>query len=101
SSITTVELAQVVEGLRFIETMLANPVDKDAMAGELQEMRALFTRSLVAAHDLARGSELTRADVAFKKPGTGLPPSRLGALIGRSLRRAVPKDAVIAESDLA
>jgi N,N'-diacetyllegionaminate synthase len=41
SSITTQELRQLVEGVRFIEKA-KTPVDKDAMAKELEPMRALF-----------------------------------------------------------
>lgn len=42
SSITIDQLAQLVEGVRFIEKMRANPVDKDAMAERLKETRAMF-----------------------------------------------------------
>ena len=41
SSITIQELRQLVEGIRFIEKA-KRPVDKDAMAKELQPMRDLF-----------------------------------------------------------
>lgn len=41
SSITTQELRQLVEGVRFIEKA-KQPVDKDAMARELEPMRRLF-----------------------------------------------------------
>lgn len=41
SSVTIEELAQLVEGARFIEKA-KQPVDKDALAKELEPMRALF-----------------------------------------------------------
>jgi hypothetical protein len=41
SSITTAELRQLVEGVRFIEKAKL-PVDKDLLARELQPMRRLF-----------------------------------------------------------
>jgi N-acetylneuraminate synthase len=41
SSITTAELRQLVEGVRFIEKA-KQPVDKDALARELEPMRRLF-----------------------------------------------------------
>jgi len=47
SSLTPEKLKQLVEGVRFIETMKANPVDKDQMARELQPMRELFMRQSV------------------------------------------------------
>lgn len=41
SSITVADLARLVEGVRFIEAALT-PVDKDALAVELEETRRLF-----------------------------------------------------------
>ncbi len=100
SSLTLPELTQLVEGVRFIETMQAHPLDKDAMAEELDTMRRLFTKSLVASADLAEGTVLTDAHLSIKKPGTGIPAAHLPAVIGRRLARAVQADEVLRESDL-
>src|SRR4029450_12282571 len=48
ASVTPRELRQVVDGVRFIETMKAHPVDKDAEARELTPLRNIFTKSVVA-----------------------------------------------------
>ncbi|MGH3935722.1 MAG: N-acetylneuraminate synthase family protein, partial [Pseudonocardiaceae bacterium] len=48
ASVTTSELRQLVEGVRYVEAALAAPVDKDEVAAELAPMRVLFGRSLVA-----------------------------------------------------
>lgn len=100
ASLTTTELRQLVEGTRYIRAALDHPVDKDHMAAELAPMRALFTKSLVAQRDLAVGTILTETDLALKKPGTGLPATRLADLVGRRLRRAVPLDTLLTEEDL-
>lgn len=44
ASLTIDELAQLVQGVRFVEKMRANPVDKDALAAspEIREMRRVF-----------------------------------------------------------
>jgi N,N'-diacetyllegionaminate synthase len=63
-------------------------------------VRALFTRSIVAASDLEAGSVLAQTDLAVKKPAGGLPPERLHELVGRRLRRAVPADTPLSEDDL-
>lgn len=42
ASITIDELRQLVQGVRFVEKMRANPVDKDEMASKLSEMREVF-----------------------------------------------------------
>ena len=85
ASVTTTELRQLVDGVRFIERMRGNPVDKDASARETEPLRRLFTRSVVARRALAAGTVLGPDDLALKKPGTGLPPERLGDLVGTQL----------------
>ena len=100
SSVTTSELRQLVEGTRFIERMLANPVDKDSMANQLKPLRGLFTKSLVARVDLQSGTILSEKHVALKKPGSGIPPHRLSEILGRTLKRAVPADSLLHEDDL-
>ncbi|MGE3404885.1 MAG: N-acetylneuraminate synthase family protein [Vicinamibacterales bacterium] len=101
ASVTTAELRQLADGIRFIERMRANPVDKDAMAGETAPLRRLFTRSLVAARDLPGGIVLAREHLAIKKPGTGLAPERLDEVIGRTLKHAVTRDHVLTADDVA
>lgn len=44
SSLDPAQLRQLVEGVRWIERAKAHPVDKDAMARELEPMRELFLR---------------------------------------------------------
>ena len=100
ASITTQELRQLVDGIRFIERMRAHPLDKDASAQETAPLRKLFTRSLVASADLPAGTVLAREHVAIKKPGTGLSPDRLDEIVGRRLARAVTTDQVLAAEDI-
>ena len=100
ASVTTQELRQLVEGIRFIERMKAHPLDKDASAAETAPLRKLFTRSLVASTDLPAGTVIAREHVAIKKPGTGLAPDRLDEIIGRRLARPVVADQVLAAEDI-
>ena len=100
SSLTTAELRQLVDGVRFIEQMRANPVDKDALAGDLSPLRALFGKSVVARVALKSGAVLREEHLAAKKPGTGIPANRLAALIGRRLVRDLAADDMLSERDL-
>jgi len=70
------------------------------VAGELVEMRRIFTKSVVARRDLQPGEDLTEADLVVKKPGTGIPAVRLKELLNRRLRRAVAADTLLSEEDL-
>ena len=100
ASVTTTELRKLVEGIRFIEKMRANPVDKDHIAEELAQMRQLFTKSVVYLVDLPAGTILRREHLTVKKPGTGIPPNRLPELIGRKLIRNVKANEFVQEDDL-
>jgi N-acetylneuraminate synthase len=88
-----------VEGIRFIEKALAEPVDKEVIAVDLAELRRVFGKSIVAARDLPAGHYLKETDLTLKKPGTGIPAARLSAVIGRKLTRAVPADSLLSKDD--
>jgi len=101
ASITTSELRQLVDGVRFIETMKANPVDKNALAIEMMPLRSLFTKSIVTCMDLPAGTVLGPEHLAVKKPGTGIPAAQLPQVIGRTLCRPVKADQILQEFDFA
>jgi N-acetylneuraminate synthase len=100
ASVTSGELRQLVEGLRFVERMRSSPVDKDALAGEMAPLRAVFTRSIVARADLPAGTLLREEHLALKKPGSGIPAERLPEVLGRRLANAVAADSLLREEDL-
>jgi N-acetylneuraminate synthase len=100
ASVTTSELRTLVEGVRYVEAALDAPVDKDEVAAELAPMRSLFGRSLVARRPLPAGHRLTYLDLTAKKPGGGIPPMRLEALVGRRLRRALDADEALGDDDV-
>jgi N-acetylneuraminate synthase len=99
-SLTTSELKQLVEGVRFIEQMLAAPAGKDDLAGDTVTMRSLFMKSIAPIVDLPAGTCLSREQLTLKKPGTGIPAARLDELIGRKTRRAIRADQLLDEFDL-
>jgi N,N'-diacetyllegionaminate synthase len=100
ASLTPEELTRLVEGVRFVEQMMATPVDKDASATAAAAMRGVFGKSLVARRDMLAGTVLVAADLACKKPGDGLPPARLDTVIGRKLRVPLARDQALLEEHL-
>ena len=100
ASVTFKELRELVQGVRATETMLANPVDKDAVAGEMTEMRELFTKSIVARRDLEAGASLGAGDLTTKKPGRGISARRKHDVVGRRLLRAVKAGDFLSEEDI-
>jgi N,N'-diacetyllegionaminate synthase len=100
SSVTTSELRQLVEGIRFIETMRSHPVDKDASARDISPLRDVFTRSVVVKEPLKAGTLLLGEHLTVKKPGTGIPAAQLHEVVGRRLARDVTPDRLLLETDL-
>lgn len=96
ASVTTNEFTKLIEGVRFLEKALASPVDKDGFAESAAPLRKLFSKSLVAARRLRKGEILTASDVAFKKPGDGIPAGDIDQFIGRKLLADLePNDALM------
>ena len=52
-------------------------------------------RSLVARMDISAGTVLTKEMIAFKRPGTGISPSELEAIIGKSCKKNIHAEQVI------
>lgn len=99
ASLTTDEFATLVEGVRFIEKAIANPVDKDALVADMGTLRSSFMRSPVTTRSLPAGHKLVAADMSLKKPGLGLSPEEMSALVGLTLLRAVPEDHLLSHDD--
>jgi N-acetylneuraminate synthase len=100
ASLTTAELRQLTEGVRFIRTALAHPTDKNDLAAETLPLRAIFTKSVVTRSALPAGRVLSEIDLSVKKPGTGIAANRLKEVVGKVLRRPVEADHILQESDL-
>jgi hypothetical protein len=80
-------------------TIRANPVDKDDLQ-DYRDMKRIFEKSVVTARAVQAGQVLQLADLAFKKPGDGIPAARHAELLGRQARRALAADHKITWEDL-
>ncbi len=100
ASVTTAELRQLTDGIRFVERMRDHPVDKDETFRDARPLRELFGRSLVARTVLKAGTMVRATDLAFKKPGTGIPAADLERVIGKRMKRDVHEDCLLQWEDL-
>ncbi len=100
ASITPTEMRQLVEGIRFIERMRANPIDKDDLPESVASLRDIFMKSVVVREDLPAGTVLRTEHLTTKKPGSGIPAGELPSLVGRRLRNAVDRDTLLTPEDL-
>lgn len=94
------EFSAMVEGIRAVEAVLNSRVDKDAASARLAGMKRIFEKSVVSVVDIPAGTVVTAEMVAVKKPGTGVPASRLREVIGQRIVRHIPKDTILQEEDL-
>jgi N,N'-diacetyllegionaminate synthase len=82
------EFARMVKGIRIIEAALGSGRKEPAFSEA--NTAAVARKSLVAARDIAAGTELTEEMIAIMRPGTGLPPAMRQQLLGRVARTDIP-----------
>ena len=100
SSLTVSEMRLVADARNALAVIDANPVDKDRLGEDLQGMRDLFTRSIAPSRPLAKGTVLEADMLGLKKPGTGIPPGELEALVGKTLKGDVSPDRLLKRDDI-
>lgn len=93
------EMATLVRHCHNVQIAMGG-TDRIVMSAELDQ-RKKMRRSIIAAVDLKAGTKLTEETLDAKRPGTGLPPERLGDLIGRTLLRDVEGGALLTSEDFA
>ncbi len=84
ASIEPSEMEQLVKAVRNIEKALGDG-EKTVAAAE-KENAASMRRSLMAARPLKAGTVLGENDITAKRPGTGMPPSKLDNVLGKKLK---------------
>ena len=81
---------RILQGIQFVQSLrgsyaLTNLDTEDAA-------RTNARRSLVAQGNIPKGSVITREMLTFKRPGTGISPSRMDEVIGRRAAQDIPDD---------
>lgn len=100
ASLDPEQLKQLCEGAAFIYTAQQNHINKDTFAATMTPLRDIFTKSIVSRSALAKGHTLTLEDLAFKKPGTGMPAAEYLNIIGKRLATDIEAGHFLDEGDL-
>lgn len=93
------QFSELVRSVREIETILANPINKDDLS-DVGEMKAIFEKSVVSVCPIPKGSVIRPDMVTVKKPGTGIPAKKLNQVINSIARVNIPADTLIQEKDI-
>ena len=87
------ELKALVAGVREATAALGDGVKAPKPCE--QDVRRVARRSLVLVRDMPSGTRLTAKMITAKRPGTGIPPTAMGRVIGKRLRQAVLADTLL------
>ena len=93
ASLEPQEFAGFVREVREIEASLGNGLKQPASAEAATAIAA--RRSVVAAREIAMGTVITHDLLALRRPGSGLPPSMLDHLVGRTARVSIPDGTLV------
>ena len=87
------ELVELVRTIRNVETALGDGIKRPMLSEE--NTRQIARKSIVARCGIPRGTILTSDMVTAKRPGTGILPSQLRYVLGRSTNRDIAADEMI------
>ncbi|HVI52291.1 MAG TPA: N-acetylneuraminate synthase family protein [Candidatus Sulfotelmatobacter sp.] len=96
-SSTPEELRLLVDGVRQAQAALGTAA-LGPVGAEI-ESRTSFRLSCVALRDLPAGTRLRAEDLAFRRPGSGFRPALAPLLVGRTIRRDLPRGHVLVHED--
>lgn len=89
------ELAAMVAHVRDVEAALGSAVKAGPSEEESAEMYAKARRSVVAAACIPEGTTITRDMLTVKRPGHGIKPRYIDALVGRVARTDIEYDDIL------
>ena len=97
-SVDPISLKKMVTNIRVAEKILGSENLHVRDAEQKARENARF--SIVASHDLRRGTVLKEEDLSLKRPGTGMLPKYFDLLIGKPLLRDLKGDEPLAWKDV-
>jgi len=87
------DLKEMVTAIRQVEQALGS-TDKKPDSCEMSN-RNVARKSIVAGEDIPKGTRLSAAMLALKRPGSGIEPRHLQDLVGKWTTRNIQKDVLI------
>lgn len=91
-------LTKLIRDIKVIEEALGTD-NKIRLPAE-QKCFIKLAKSIVSTRDLKKGDTITRDMLTTKGPGSGISPSRLGFILGKTFTRDIDEDSVIYPADV-
>ncbi|MBO6562248.1 MAG: N-acetylneuraminate synthase [Nisaea sp.] len=99
ASLDPAALKRMVENIRITESAIGSGL-KQPTAAE-RKVALVARRSVASRREIAAGAEIAMEDLAFLRPGTGIPPAKAETIVGRRAAHTIPAGTIIELSDLA
>lgn len=87
------DFRKAVENFRWIETVHGSAEKKVLDCERIPRREA--RRSLVLTRNMRAGEKITEKDIVAKRPGTGISPRYMEAIIGRTVNRDILEDTIL------
>ena len=94
----TNDAEQIIRELEFIKILQGQSIIK--CLDTEKKARVNARRSIIANIDIPKGVKITRDMLTFKRPGTGVSPSKIDFVIGKKMKINIMKDYPIFWSDI-
>jgi N,N'-diacetyllegionaminate synthase len=88
------EFHQLVNDVNFVDKAMRSAICKDDLSA-YSEMKNIFQKSIVARKKINPGDILTMENIAFKKPGNGIPASEIDQILGKVYEKEADLDTMI------
>ena len=86
---------RILAGIDFLDLIRGNGEIKCLETEQIARKNA--RRSIVTAVDIPAGTQITEEMLTFKRPGTGISPSRIAEVIGRTTKAAIEEDTILTD----
>ena len=87
------DASKIIKGIEFIDSIRGS-YDIKCLETELTS-RQKARRSLVANRDINKGEMISREMLTFKRPGTGIPPSEIDMVVGKTAKETITEDTIL------
>lgn len=92
-SLTPLELHMYISAIR--EAQAARGSGRLGLVETERDVRNVARRSIVTGQSIAGGTRITRSMLTLKRPGTGLSPKEMDAVVGRTAVADIPEDTLL------